>query len=208
MKSLVLGSASPRRAAYLTELGVCFEVVKVDYDETVAALEPVNIMQTLLGSKMRQLQAALTAAQPVRQASEQLCLVADTLVVLGHQRAGFEVLGKPADAAQARDMLQVLSGQSHQVITGVALGTADHFQQRIVAVDVDFRPLTSIEIDAYVASGEPMDKAGAYGLQGLGGAFVSQIRGSVSGVIGLPLAETLELLNIWQVPHRLQQVSH
>jgi septum formation protein len=107
---------------------------------------------------------------------------------------GGEVLGKPASLSEARRMLQLLSGRTHQVLTAVAAACGDDCEVVVVATDVSFRAIASDEIDAYWATGEPVDKAGAYGIQGLGAMFVSHIEGSYSGVMGLPLFETLELL--------------
>ncbi|EOM0301551.1 nucleoside triphosphate pyrophosphatase YhdE, partial [Escherichia coli] len=117
-------------------------------------------------------------------------LGADTIVILNG-----EVLEKPRDAEHAAQMLRKLSGQTHQVMTAVALADSRHILDCLVVTDVTFRTLTDEDIAGYVASGEPLDKAGAYGIQGLGGCFVRKINGSYQAVVGLPLVETYELLS-------------
>lgn len=117
-------------------------------------------------------------------------LGADTIVILNG-----EVLEKPRDAEHAAQMLRKLSGQTHQVMTAVALADSQHILDCLVVTDVTFRTLTDEDIAGYVASDEPLDKAGAYGIQGLGGCFVRKINGSYHAVVGLPLVETYELLS-------------
>ena len=129
-----------------------------------------------------------------------MVLGADTAVVLDGR-----ILGKPADFAESRVMLQALSGRSHQVLTAVALVGDGREAARVVSSEVSFRTIGEAEIEAYWASGEPCDKAGSYGIQGLAAVFVSQLRGSYSAVVGLPLCETAELLGefgiaCWQLP--------
>ncbi|HEX5842417.1 MAG TPA: Maf family protein, partial [Pseudomonas sp.] len=126
---------------------------------------------------------------------EAVVLGADTAVVLAGR-----ILGKPADQAEARATLAALSGRSHQVLTAVALASATRVAARVVSSQVSFRPLTGAEIDAYWASGEPRDKAGSYAIQGLAAVFVSQLQGSYSAVVGLPLCETAELLAEFAIP--------
>ena len=116
-------------------------------------------------------------------------VAADTVVALAD-----EVLEKPQDAADARRMLRILSGQTHRVCTAVAVGGPASRQHRVVTTEVSFRALSDDEIARYVATGEPMDKAGAYGIQGEGGALTDCVRGSYTAVVGLPLRETLELM--------------
>jgi len=192
MSSLILGSTSARRAEYLQLLGVSFRIDCPEYDETTTAASD-HALQAILDLKLTQLRQHLAQAQSVP--SDQILLVADTLVVLDDQ-----VLGKPLDQADAEQMISRLSGRCHQVHTGVRVGTMTQFSQAMVMSKVQFCTLTDKQIQAYVATGESMGKAGAYGLQGIGGALVQSLQGSVSGVIGLPLAETYELLCQWQVP--------
>lgn len=187
---LYLASRSPRRAELLRTLGVEFSVVDVEIDETPRADEvPAAYVQRLACAK--------AAAGRTRVPLDAPVLAADTTVVLAH-----EILGKPRDAADAARMLSRLSGRWHAVFTGVALAraTADCV---VVETRVLFRPLHADEIARYWASGEPADKAGAYAVQGLGGAFVLRLDGSYSNVVGLPLAETITLLDRAGIGHRL-----
>ncbi|MBM4227604.1 MAG: septum formation inhibitor Maf [Gammaproteobacteria bacterium] len=187
---LLLASRSPRRAELLRTLGVAFVVVDVEVDETPRSGEsPPVYVERLARAKAEAGRAASGNALPV--------LAADTTVVCDE-----EILGKPADAADASRMLRRLSGRWHSVFTGVALAGAG-LATVVVETRVCFRELTETEIAAYWASGEPADKAGAYGIQGLGGALVARIEGGWSNVVGLPLAETLTLLGREGIPHAL-----
>ncbi|MGE3775187.1 MAG: nucleoside triphosphate pyrophosphatase, partial [Gammaproteobacteria bacterium] len=174
-------------------LGVAFAVIDVEVDEapwpresSAAYVRRLARMKAEAGRA-----AAVERSLPV--------LAADTTVVLDGA-----ILGKPRDADEARAMLRRLGGRVHEVLTGVALidrsGAIDDI---VVVTRVAFRALEPHSIEAYVASGEPADKAGAYGIQGLGGALVECIDGSYSNVVGLPLAETLALLDAAGVPHAL-----
>lgn len=180
--TLVLASGSPRRLQLLASLGLDCEVSPVDIDETPHAGEtPADCARRLAAEK---------AAAAVRQhAPGRLVLAADTVVALGE-----EILGKPADPAAAARMLRRLSGRRHQVFTAVAAGRTGAAALRVSRSDVTFRKLREREIEAYVATGEPLDKAGAYGIQGLAAIFVRRLCGSYTGVVGLPLCETAELL--------------
>ena len=177
---LILASASPRRRELLGNLGISFQVEPANVDESVHPGEPPRLyVERLARSK---------ATAVAERMPGTLVLAADTSVVLQD-----EVLGKPADRTGAAEMLRMLSGKTHEVLTGVALaGTTE--RSCVVATSVHFRPLTEQEVCWYVASGEPMDKAGAYAIQGKGSAFVRAIEGSYSNVVGLPLVETLVLL--------------
>ncbi|MBE0486299.1 nucleoside triphosphate pyrophosphatase [Marinobacter sp.] len=181
MKPLILASASPRRAELLEQIGLAFRVQPADVDETVPAGEPAEQYVERLAREKAQSVA--------RHNPDSLVLGSDTSVVLQG-----DILGKPGSVAEAQAMLARLSGQAHQVMTAVALAEGAHCQSRLVVTSVRFRALSDAEIDAYVASGEPMDKAGGYGIQGLGGIFVSELKGSYSAVVGLPLQETAGLL--------------
>lgn len=178
--ALVLASGSPRRRAFLEQLGLSFTVSPADLDERVLPGEAAApYVERLAREKARKV-ATLHPGQRV--------LAADTTVVLGEQ-----VLGKPADPEDALRMLRSLSGRWHRVLTGVALvGSAE--RTRVVETQVEFREASEAELAWYVHTGEPLDKAGAYAIQGIGGFLVRAIRGSHSNVVGLPLAETLELL--------------
>lgn len=179
---LVLASASPRRRELLAGLGVGFEVYPVHADESPLPGEaPADLALRLARDKARAARRALGAGPPV--------LAADTVVALDGQ-----VFGKPADAAEAAAMLAALSGRAHRVYTAVSLAADGREDDAVSESLVRFRPLSAAEIEAYVATGEPMDKAGAYAVQGLGGIFVEHLEGSYSGVVGLPLFETAALL--------------
>jgi len=130
------------------------------------------------------------AAVGLRQLVNRPVLGADTVVDIDG-----EIIGKPRDLAQAGEILRLLSGRTHWVHTGVAIAVADRTQSRLSSSKVVFAPLTSTMIARYLESGEALDKAGAYGIQGRGGAFISRIEGSYTGIMGLPLFETAELLN-------------
>jgi septum formation protein len=177
-----LASRSPRRRALLTQIGVPHVVRSADIDETVAPGErAADYVVRMARSK----------ALAVRARGEVLpVLAADTTVVLDEL-----ICGKPADEADALGILERLSGRSHQVLTAVALALDASVALRLSQSEVRFRPLSRAEIRAYWASGEPRDKAGAYAVQGLGAVFVEQLSGSYSGVMGLPLFETAELLS-------------
>lgn len=189
---LLLASRSPRRAELLTTLGVGFAVVDVEVDEAVLGDEaPAAYVARLAAAKAAAGRRNATLPLPV--------LAADTTVVCAD-----EILGKPGDRAEGLRMLRLLSGRWHAVYTGVALRDVEgRLHAATVQTRVCFRELTTAEIDAYWASGEPADKAGAYGIQGLGGALIERIEGSYSNVVGLPLAETLALLEAAGVPHGL-----
>jgi septum formation protein len=176
---LVLASQSPRRRELLGQLGLALEVRPAHTDESVARGEsPRDYVLRVARDKARAVPGDVV-------------LAADTAVVLGD-----EVLGKPAGRDDARRMLRALSGSTHEVLTAVVVRrTAIRLElDAVVTTKVRFAALGPAEIDWYVGTGEPMDKAGAYAIQGAGGAFVLGVEGSVSNVVGLPLAETAALL--------------
>lgn len=180
--TIALASASPRRRELLQQIGVAFELVQAAIDETVLAAEdPVSYVQRLALAKAQAGMQAIAGRLPV--------LGADTTVVVNQQ-----ILGKPADKAEFLAMMQQLSGRQHQVMTAVALVSTTQQLQVLSVTDVWFRPLTQTELIAYWDSGEPQDKAGGYGIQGQAARFVQRINGSYSGVVGLPLCETDQLL--------------
>lgn len=183
MTSLYLASGSPRRQELLTQLGVSFERIVTGIEEKRAEGESAQqYVSRLAREKAQAGVASVPRDLPV--------LGADTIVILNG-----EVLEKPRDADHAARMLHKMSGQTHQVMTAVALADRQHVLDCLVVTEVTFRVLTDDDIAAYIASGEPMDKAGAYGIQGLGGCFVRKINGSYHDVVGLPLVETYELLS-------------
>ena len=183
MTSLYLASGSPRRQELLTQLGVSFERIVTGIEETRGEGESAQQYVSRLAREKALAGVALTPRDlPV--------LGADTIVTLNG-----EVLEKPRDVHHAALMLRKLSGQTHQVMTAVALADSQYVLDCLVITEVTFRALTDADIADYIASGEPMDKAGAYGIQGQGGCFVRKINGSYHAVVGLPLVETYELLS-------------
>jgi len=181
---ILLASASPRRSELLRQLGIAHEVRPVDVDESVRPDEaPSAYVLRLAEAKAAALWQQLDAAQrrPV--------LAADTTVALEG-----EIFGKPADAAEARAMLGRLSGRTHEVHTAVAVLHAGGAAARVSSSSVSLRELSSAEIDWYWNTGEPADKAGGYAVQGRAAVFIRHIAGSYSGIMGLPLYETWELL--------------
>jgi septum formation protein len=180
---LVLASASPRRRTLLAEIGARFEAFGLDIDERPIPGEEATVYaRRVAGAKAR-------AAVPLRPGK--WILGADTVVEIDGA-----ILGKPPDAAAARDMLSRLSGRTHRVITAVTLIGPDGVTQLDEAVvsQVRFKHLAAQEIDAYLLTGEPFDKAGAYAVQGLGGRHVESVEGSYSSVVGLPLELVKEAL--------------
>jgi septum formation protein len=175
---LHLASTSPRRREILRSLGVEFEIAKVETDESPRQ-----------GELPEELVLRLAIAKAEAATGAELVLGSDTVVVLDGR-----ILGKPRDVDDAVDMLLALSGRSHSVLTGVALRTPEGTRTVLSATDVRFREIGRDEAIRYWQSGEPADKAGGYGIQGLGGMFVEAINGSYSGVMGLPVFETVELL--------------
>ena len=177
---IILASASPRRRELLAQIGVQFTDCPVDLDETPFADEqPVAYVQRIAMEKSAAV-TTNTGKLPV--------LAADTVVVLNS-----EIMGKPGNLQDAMGMLSQLSGKTHQVHTAVSLRGKFH-QQILSVTDVTFRTLSKYEIEHYWQTGEPADKAGSYAIQGLGAIFVQSIKGSFSGVVGLPVFETAEIL--------------
>jgi septum formation protein len=179
--SLHLASSSPRRTEILAALGLSFSVAGVAVDERRLDGEAASAMV---------LRLARAKAESVAADGSRLVLAADTVVVLGE-----DIFGKPGDCDEALQMLERLSGRTHRVLTGVALCSAQGVRTALSETEVRFREISPDEALAYWQSGEPCDKAGAYAIQGRGGAFVEAISGSYSGVVGLPVFETVALLN-------------
>lgn len=190
MASLQLASASPRRRELLAQIGVPFVTLIASIDETALPGEPAERYVERLAREKAQ--AGLAA---LSDPADAVVLGADTAVVLDGR-----ILGKPADRAECLATLAALSGREHQVLTAVALASAQRIESRVVASRVRFRPLRAGEAEAYWATGEPCDKAGSYGIQGLAAVFVSQLEGSYSAVVGLPLCETAQLLGEFGIP--------
>ncbi|WP_340609596.1 Maf family protein [Xenorhabdus bharatensis] len=182
MKTLYLASGSPRRRELVELLDFNFQILTPQVEEKWQEEEsPQQYVERLAREKSKAGVAIAPDDLPV--------LGADTIVVLNNR-----ILEKPHNEQHAAEMLQALSGQNHQVMTAVALSNSQHTLSELVITDVIFRPLSQREIQEYIATGEPMDKAGAYGIQGKGGCFVRKINGSYHAVVGLPLVETYELI--------------
>lgn len=198
---IYLASRSPRRRELLRQIGVHFDVLvfrggergeDADVDETPFEGEDVEryverLALTKAEAGFRRLHWRTLPQRPV--------LAADTTLELDG-----EIIGKPVDAADATAILQRLSGRTHRVLTAVALSDGAHIRSRTSISEVRFRALNEQDIRHYVASGEPMDKAGAYGIQGKAAIFIEEMRGSYSGIMGLPLFETAQLLDAFSYP--------
>lgn len=187
-----LASQSPRRAQLLGQLGVRHELLLAAPDEDAEALEavlpgesPTAYVQRVTGLK---LDAAVARHRRLGLASAPI-LCADTTVALGRT-----ILGKPEDAADAQRMLALLAGRTHRVLTAVAVQNGGDRHAALSVSRVRFAPMANVQIARYAASGEPLGKAGAYGIQGAAAAFVEHIAGSYSGIMGLPMFETAQLL--------------
>lgn len=195
--SLYLASQSPRRRELLQQIGVPHQVVSADVTEVPRTQEsPSDYVQRLAREKA---EAGLACVKRLMLPPKPV-LGADTIVVINN-----EILEKPQSSEHAAEMLRKLAGATHQVMTAVAM-TADTLVEKrceikLSVTDVVFRPLSEQEIATYWRSGEPRDKAGGYAIQGLGAVFVQQIRGSYTGVVGLPIEQTVLLLDEFSVPY-------
>jgi septum formation protein len=182
---LILASQSPRRQELLQLLNLPFQVIPSGVDESTAPahLEPASLARWLAERKAEDVAARYPDA---------IVIGADTIVVLGD-----EVMGKPVDLSDARRMLRALSGQTHRVITGIAVIRAGSEPRRLadaIETEVTFRSLTDNEVEAYLLTGEPMDKAGAYAIQGYAALFVAAVRGDYPNIVGLPVARVAAML--------------
>ena len=189
MTDLILASASPRRAEILQQIGVTFQIAPADIDETPMSQElPLNYVQRMAQEKMQHVIDTFAG-------NSTAVLGADSSVVLGST-----IYGKPKSQEEAMAMLADLSGKTHQVLTAVAMGNNQRCVLKLSATDVKFRELDPRECLEYWKTGEPLDKAGGYAIQGLGAVFVEKISGSFSGVVGLPIEQTAQLLQTFKVP--------
>lgn len=184
--SIYLASRSPRRAELLQQMGVLFSVVPADIDETPHAMERSDAYVKRLAIEKAQAGYALVLQKAW---FEMPVLAADTTVSIDG-----EILGKPQDDEDAYRMLSLMSGRWHEVHTGIAVAHAGHVAMEISSTMVQMDDLSDAVMRAYIASGEPKDKAGAYGIQGIAGSLIKRIEGSYSGVMGLPVYETAKLL--------------
>ena len=203
---IYLASQSPRRQELLTQIGVQFELLLADSSEDAESLEIQLPDEAALDYVKRVTVAKLTAAKQrlhSRGLPSAPILCADTTVALtldDGKSIKEIILGKPTDHQDAKRILQLLSGKTHQVHTAVAVSSNPHMNDDeprllVSSSQVTFKPLTDEEINAYISTNEPMGKAGAYGIQGIGGCLISSISGSFSGIMGLPLFETSQLMH-------------
>lgn len=189
MGALFLASASPRRRELLAQIGVPFSLLDVSVDETPSPTEsPEAYVERVAWDK------ALAGLAGIGE-GDSYVLGADTSVVLDQR-----ILGKPVDRADGLAMLAALSGRTHRVMTAVALASRTACEVRVVISEVTFRTIEEAEAERYWDSGEPQDKAGGYAIQGWGAVFVSQLHGSYSAVVGLPLCETAQLVDAFGLP--------
>ncbi|MCD7825591.1 MAG: Maf family protein [Clostridiaceae bacterium] len=189
-KKLILASGSPRRSELLTQIGIPFTVLSSDCEETCKETEPAKLVEALALQKAQDVWNKLqdgALGEDFSKPEAYLVLGADTMVAKdGH------VFGKPGDEAEAFSMLHALQGTSHQVFSGVALITAEETICFHVRTEVEVYPMTNEQIHAYIATGEPMDKAGAYAIQGRFAEYIREIHGDYYNVVGLPVARVMK----------------
>ena len=179
MNTIIIASASPRRKEILENHGIPFKIEVSDVDESHEKMHPAKLVEELSKRK---------AKAVFQKFPSEIVLGADTVVALDGR-----IYGKPQDKAEAREMLKALSGRVHEVLTGIAWVKDGHTFSEVVTTNVKFAQLAETEIDRYIESGEPMDKAGAYALQGKAAVFIEGIEGSYTNVVGLPLYATAAL---------------
>jgi septum formation protein len=195
--AIFLASRSPRRRELLDQIGVSYRMVDVEVDESHLPNESAETYVRRLAQAKAQAGGEALASTISATDNATLVLGADTIVVLDTP-AGEKLLGKPKNREDGLAMLQQLSAATHRVLTAVCISNGSRYETAVSETQVTFRQLQETEIVAYWHSGEPVDKAGAYGIQGLAAAFISRIEGSYSGVMGLPLCETATLLQAFQ----------
>lgn len=182
MKDFIVASASPRRREILSMGGFCFRIIPSDCDETIKEkLSPEETVKVLAERK---------ALSVLKKNESSVVLGCDTVVALGD-----EILGKPSDREDAFKMIKALSGKVHRVCTGVCIADKNKTETFVSVAEVEFYELSDETAESYVATGECDDKAGAYGIQGLGGTLVKSIKGDYYAIVGLPYAETVRVLS-------------
>ncbi len=189
--SLVLASTSPRRKELLQQIGVKFTQLSIDINEDVAEAESAEHYVLRLAKEKSAAGFELLSAA---EKTTRIVLAADTTVVCEGN-----ILAKPETLEHSKEILRQLSGREHLVMSAIGIHSQDRALQEVVTTKVKFRKISDAEIEAYWQSGEPQDKAGSYGIQGLGAVFVESITGSYSNVVGLPLCETAQLLNQFNI---------
>ncbi len=193
---IILASQSPRRRELLALAGVVFEVMPMAIDETPHVGEAPDLYVLRLAREKAAAACLAVSAERTSRVACDTASVGEPIVIAADTTVSIDgdILEKPLDPAQARRMLTRLAGRRHQVCTGVALACGAHIEAFLSSSTVQFAPIDVATIEAYVATGEPMDKAGAYAVQGGAQAFIERIEGSYTGIMGLPLAETLDRL--------------
>ena len=181
--SIILASASPRRQQLLRQMGLTFSVEVANVEEKISVRDQPR-------DAVMRLSAQKAFAVATAHSMDDIIIAADTIVALNGR-----ILGKPSDAADAKRMLRMLSGKTHHVLTAFTVIRGDQNRTRFDEATVQFRELTDREIDAYVATGEPLDKAGAYGVQGEGGKLIAAIHGDYYTVMGLPIGHLASILH-------------
>lgn len=202
MKQLILASQSPRRKELLAQLGYQFTTQAADIDESVHCGEKANDYVLRLAKEKAQ---AIFSALPIQQQAQSIVIGSDTSVVIEG-----DILGKPANEAECITTLLRLENKQHQVLTAIAVISQAHSNKvisQLIETQVQFKSLTVDEIKRYWHTGEPCDKAGSYAIQGIGGQFVTTIKGSYSAVVGLPLYEIVQLLAQVGLPSSIQMKS-
>ena len=187
-KKLILASKSPRRREILENLGVEFEIVTADTDESTELEDPCRVVEALAARKGIAVRELLLSRG--RDLTDTVILASDTVVAVGN-----EILGKPADASDARRMLGLLSGRAHRVVSGVCLVTADRVFVSNEVTEVEFDELDRDTVERYIQAENPYDKAGAYAIQGRASAYIRGIRGCYFNVVGLPIHR---LATLWR----------
>lgn len=197
MKQIILASASPRRKELLEQIGLEFEIVPAKGEEIITETKPEAVVMELSRQKAREVAAMVrdyvNAHQDIMTPQDMLVIGADTVVAAENEEGDMQILGKPKDEADAYRMLSMLSGKVHSVYTGVTLVFLDKsgkagehcFYEK---TDVHMRKMSDLEINRYIATGEPMDKAGAYGIQGKCAIYIEKIDGDYNNVVGLPIS--------------------
>lgn len=197
MKQIILASASPRRKELLEQIGLEFEIVPAKGEEIITETKPEAVVMELSRQKAREVAAMVrdyvNAHQDIMTPQDMLVIGADTVVAAENEEEDMQILGKPKDEADAYRMLSMLSGKVHSVYTGVTLVFLDKsgkagehcFYEK---TDVHMRKMSDLEINRYIATGEPMDKAGAYGIQGKCAIYIEKIDGDYNNVVGLPIS--------------------
>lgn len=187
---IILGSKSPRRKELLEQIGLEFEILVSDEEEVITSSEPEKVVEELSLQKAVNVEKLFGGRTKY---DKYIVIGADTVVALDGQ-----IMGKPKDEAHAKEMLRTLSGNTHQVYTGVTLIINDNGRREVKSFAkctlVNMYDISDDEIDEYIATKEPMDKAGSYGIQGIGGKFISGIEGDYNNVVGLPIAEIYQQL--------------